>query len=641
MMTMFSWISWLVSVHTVAGMFPVKPSNRGLSFIPPSGTYHDRLDNIPRILSHCPEQFHGCSRELTSHSDDKYVVTCSCAQNCRVNGDCCWNVLFTTQMAKTSETSCIGVQISQKAKIHVNMVIGCPEAWPIDDVRLACERPEFFADRFNVIPATTVTGVTYRNGFCSLCNDDLPNATFWSVATRGVDGGLHILPPTFAQGHQSLHLRPCNQNGTVDMCSESISEVVSQKCKMYYAPVRDPSDPYAPVFKNVYCALCNNLNVSRISCSPAVFASKMPYRHLQAPSLSVLLKPVLKTPTCHAKYDGRCYIRRSRHVSYAHRSSEVQFDTKGNGRPAKLRHSQARYRTEWQSNYSLRNCIALACTALSICFLILKLIVFCVFKEARRSSSSCTICMAGTLLVAQVMLLITKCADLEEHVCFAGAVFGHYTFLSTFMWTCVLSFDIWKSLTTVQTSSTNGNTLAWYSLLAWGAPLLVVSGAVVVDQTAPDSVLSPDYGDPICFISSFWGLVVYFFVPMASLVLFCLVLYFHTVCYIRATSSAVQGGHDVQKPGRWSRPKCGPQKNNLTLFVRLSLVMGLPWAVTLVGSFVPNRIVDSVVDVMVGSQGVYLFFIFKDYSYIWASIRKKVADRAPSVASITVDSRGN
>ncbi|KAH8030831.1 hypothetical protein HPB51_011875 [Rhipicephalus microplus] len=536
MMTMFSWICWLVSVHTVAGMFPVKPSNRGLSFIPPSGTYHDRLDNIPRILSHCPEQFHGCSRELTSHSDDKYVVTCSCAQNCRVNGDCCWNVLFTTQMAKTSETSCIGVQISQKAKIHVNMVIGCPEAWPIDDVRLACERPEFFADRFNVIPATTVTGVTYR---------------------------------------------------------------------------------------------------------PAVFASKMPYRHLQAPSLSVLLKPVLKTPTCHAKYDGRCYIRRSRHVSYAHRSSEVQFDTKGNGRPAKLRHSQARYRTEWQSNYSLRNCIALACTALSICFLILKLIVFCVFKEARRSSSSCTICMAGTLLVAQVMLLITKCADLEEHVCFAGAVFGHYTFLSTFMWTCVLSFDIWKSLTTVQTSSTNGNTLAWYSLLAWGAPLLVVSGAVVVDQTAPDSVLSPDYGDPICFISSFWGLVVYFFVPMASLVLFCLVLYFHTVCYIRATSSAVQGGHDVQKPGRWSRPKCGPQKNNLTLFVRLSLVMGLPWAVTLVGSFVPNRIVDSVVDVIVGSQGVYLFFIFKDYSYIWASIRKKVADRAPSVASITVDSRGN
>ncbi|XP_037529003.1 probable G-protein coupled receptor Mth-like 11 [Rhipicephalus sanguineus] len=248
-------------------------------------------------------------------------------------------------------------------------------------------------------------------------------------------------------------------------------------------------------------------------------------------------------------------------------------------------------------------------------------------------------CMAGTLLVAQVLFLITKCADLEEYVCFAGAVFGHYCFLSTFLWTGVLSFDIWKSLTTVQVPSNSKNTLASYSFLAWGVPLLVVSGAVAVDQTAPDSVLSPNYGDPICFIGSFWGLVVYFFVPMASLVLFCLVLYFNTVWYIRTTSSAAQGADDVPKPGRRDRPKCGQQRTNLALFVRLSLVMGAPWAIALAGSFVPNRITDSVMDVMVGSQGVYLFFIFKDYRYIWAYLRKKVAKTAPSTTSCTSASR--
>ncbi|KAL1476586.1 hypothetical protein MTO96_018391 [Rhipicephalus appendiculatus] len=199
--------------------------------------------------------------------------------------------------------------------------------------------------------------------------------------------------------------------------------------------------------------------MSRLSCSPTVYVSKTAYRDMKASNRSGLLKPVLKTPTCYARHDGRCYIRRSRDVSNTRRSSGVQLDNRETGSPRKLTRSQARYRSEWQSNYSMRDCIALACTALSICFLILKLIVFCVFKEARNSSSSCTMCMAGTLLVAQVLFLITKCADLEEYVCFAGAVFGHYTFLSTFMWTCVLSFDIWKSLTTVQTSSTSRNTL--------------------------------------------------------------------------------------------------------------------------------------------------------------------------------------
>ncbi|KAL1476585.1 hypothetical protein MTO96_018390 [Rhipicephalus appendiculatus] len=163
MMTMFPWISWVVSVHTAAGLLPIKLSNRCLSFTPPSWTYHDLPDHVPRTLAHCPEPFHGCSKqELTSHSDDTYVVTCSCAQNCRVNGDCCWSVPFTTQVAQTSKTSCIGVQLTQTAKIHVNMVTGCLATWPIDDVQFACERPESFADRFYVIPATTVAGVTYR-----------------------------------------------------------------------------------------------------------------------------------------------------------------------------------------------------------------------------------------------------------------------------------------------------------------------------------------------------------------------------------------------------------------------------------------------------------------------------------------------
>ncbi|KAH7975216.1 hypothetical protein HPB49_025135 [Dermacentor silvarum] len=338
----------------------------------------------------------------------------------------------------------------------------------------------------------------------------------------------------------------------------------------------------------------------------------------------------MRTPACYAHHDGRCYIRRIRDVSNRHHSSRVQDHSVEDEQDSTELHLLSRYRLEGTSKYGLQHHIALICTSISISFLILKLIVFSAYKEARNSSSTCTTCLAVTLLVAQVLFLVTKCVELEESACFACAVFAHYSFLSTFLWTCVLSFDIWKSLTTIKVFSTSRNTLALYSLLSWGAPLLLVSVALTVDQIAPQSVLSPNYGDPICFIGSFWGLVVYFFLPMASLVLFCLILYFYTVCYIHSTSSAAECADDDSKPRRGNSSQ---QRTNLALFVRLAIIMGAPWAVALAGSFVHSVIIESIVNVLVGSQGVYLFFVFKDYCYIWSSLRKRIAKTAPRTSS--------
>ncbi|KAH7976117.1 hypothetical protein HPB52_008676 [Rhipicephalus sanguineus] len=631
-------ILWLALVHTGAGLSPTKPTHRGLPLTAPSLTYGDLPANIAKALTQCPDQFHGCSIAFIGGIKDANVVTCSCARNCRVNGDCCWNVPFVSQVAQTSRTSCIGVQTSQTTKIHINMVTGCLATWPADDVRFACEKPELFDGSFYFIPATTVTGVTYRNGFCALCNGDLASTTFWSVALHTEHGGINVVPPSFAQRYPSLYLRPCDLNVTVGACSVNVSDVVSQKCKTYYAPVRDASNPYSPVFKNVYCALCNTVNVSRLSCGPTVYAPKTAYQDVIPSHINGSLNLVTKTPACYARYDGRCYIRRSWNALSTHRSSGDKLDTPALGEPTKLQHSPYTCNSEFESDNSLRDGITIASAALSTCLLVLKLIVFCAFKEARNSSSTCTMCLAGTLLVAQVLFLINQCADLEECACFALAVFSHYCFLSTFLWTGVLSFDIWKSLTTVHMSSTSKNTLAWYSLFAWGVPLLVVSGAVAEGHTAPDSALSPDYGEFHCFIGSLWGLVVYFFVPMATLVLLCLVLYFKTVCYIRTTSSGAGHANDVPKSGCRDSSKRGQERTNLALFARLSLVMGAPWAITLAGSLVPNAIVGAVVDVMIGSQGIYLFFAFKDYRYLWDYFRKKFTKTALSTPSSSLTS---
>ncbi|KAH6921835.1 hypothetical protein HPB50_005380 [Hyalomma asiaticum] len=396
---------------------------------------------------------------------------------------------------------------------------------------------------------------------------------------------------------------------------------------MYYAPVQVTHDPYAPVFKNVYCALCNDVNVSRLSCSRAAYVPVVAEQDVKTSPMPGVLKPVTRTSTCYARHCGRCYIRRSRDVSSGLESSGPHHGIVESDESVKL-HSPVSYRPELQRKYSLQHTIAFICTSISIFFIVLKILVFCTYKEARRSSSVCNMCLAVTLLVAQVLFLVTKCVRLAKRFCFSGAVFAHYCFLSTFLWTCVLSYDISKSLTAIKLSSARSNALALYCLLAWGAPLLVVIAALTVNQTAPDSVLSPSYGDPICFIGSFWGLVVYFFLPMVSLVLFCITLYFKTVCYIRTTSSATECADDAPEPASRSSVRHGQQRANLALFVRLALVMGAPWAVALTGSFIHSEIVDCVVNLLVGSQGVYLFLVFRDYRYIWSSLRKGAAKAA-------------
>ncbi|XP_037499023.2 G-protein coupled receptor Mth2 [Rhipicephalus sanguineus] len=581
-----------------------------------------------RRLNHCAEPFHGCSEDLISYSTDANLVTCSCAHNCEAYGDCCWNVSFPSILGtQTSRASCVAVQVSLTKKIHVNMLTGCPTTWPNDYVRHACERPESFADTFYIIPATSSSGVTYRNGFCAWCNNDISNATFWSVALYGLDSGIHIVPPRTAESNPSPHLRPCNRNVTVNTCPENVPEAVALKCKTYYSPVQDARNPDTPVFKNVYCALCNAVNVSRLSCSPATYAAEVAEQDADASVLRRTLKPVIRTPVCYAHHNGRCYIRHYPEASIIREMSGAPRYVAASDVSTEL-HAPFGYMPKWQSRHGLEHFIAFICTNISILFLVLKILVFCAYKEARRSSSAYIMCLTVTLLVAQVLFLFTKCIRLAKCFCFAGAVLAHYFFLSTFLWTSVLSYDIWKSLTTIKVSSSSPNRLALYSLLAWALPLLVVSASLTVNQVAPESVLSPRYGDPICFIGSLCGLMLYFFLPMAALVLFCHVLYFKTVYYIRTTSSTAECTDNVRHPGCRDSQRNGQQQTNLALFLRLSFIMGAPWAVTLVGSFVHSLIIDSVVNALAGLQGVYLFFGFKDYRYIMLSLRRSGTKQA-------------
>ncbi|KAK8774111.1 hypothetical protein V5799_011357 [Amblyomma americanum] len=485
------------------------------------------------------------------------------------------------------------------------MVTGCPRTWSDHDSRKRCEEQQHFRGVFYRIPVMSTDNVIYRNAFCALCNNDAINGTFWNSTQYewGQDAMLNIPEEIF--NRPAYYLRSCAEDTSIKKCPQHSPKDVSRKCNMYYAPVEDNS---GLKFKNIYCAVCNGANLSSLTCSQA--RSEKPQLDIRSrdPNFAAIFKPVKRTATCLAEYDGRCYMKLE--VDVKDPSSDTNVDNVLTSLPRSKR-------------YDVEHYLTMICMSLSIACILLKILVFCSYKKSRSFSSKCTLCLAFTLLLTNIAYLVTNCVHLQAGGCVVGGVLVHYGFLSTFCWTCVLSYDICRSITAVKLSSTRDSKLAAYGLFAWGLPLVITAAAFTVDRTLPGTVLSPSYGSPICWIGTFWSLVLYFLVPVAVLLLVCLFFYFKSVAYIRQTSSAAGSAQGELPAKSVEEVRRSKQRNHAVLFVRLAMIMCSPWVFAFVGTFVTSQVVDCIVNVLVGLQGVYLFFAFKDYQYFLSSLQKR------------------
>ncbi|KAH7962796.1 uncharacterized protein LOC125757881 [Rhipicephalus sanguineus] len=603
-------------------------------------TYEDIEDVAFESLMWCPANLHGCSNDLLSCEPGTYVVTCSCAPNCRVYRDCCWDVEFLPEdETEFPEISCVPVQVSTRLIKHVSMVVGCLPSWPQDEVRTACENGHSFNEDFHHIPATSINHVTYRNGFCALCNNDVANATFWDAMSMGPRKPVRALLPQLVSGDPELYLRPCVSDKPDDACDQHVGEHISDRCKTYYAPVSDAENPYYPIYRNVYCATCNGANVSRLSCSQTRQVSNftIPWRRhptgekrpasARPPNLAAIFKPVVSTPTCYAEHDGHCYIREAPNLKKKDLLTLRRGNRFTNG--TKPTHPVGGHNADASPNayFNVYNYVTVICMSVSVCCLALKVVVFCAYKGSRSFSSKCTLCLSVTLMITQLLYLLTSFVDVHGVACVVVAVLVHYGFLSTFCWTGVLSYDICSNVTSVKLSSARDRTLALYATLSWSLPLVIVASALLVHWLTPDSEVSPRYGTVACWIGTLLGLVLYFLVPMATLTLFSLFVYLKTVFYIHDIASDAAGVREGQNGNASADCERKRHRTRMALFCRLALIMGAAWMVAFLGTFVPFAEIDVVVNFLVGLQGVYLFVAFKDYRYIWASIagRQKVA----------------
>ncbi|XP_077525355.1 uncharacterized protein LOC144136696 isoform X3 [Amblyomma americanum] len=585
----------------------------------------ERIEELLR----CPDGLHGCSESPVNCTDILFAVTCSCNKNCIHYGDCCWDA--GVSLSSPAAATCVARNVDSYSKRTFYAVSGCNSKWPDDEVRSSCENATALKDPFYQIPVTTERQLTYFNAFCALCNYDLDNTSiFWNVS--GTPGrGMLVTPPQVVLDNGDNFLWPCDPDLLdVQTCPEGTDAETARKCSTYFAPVRLESNESQVVYKNVYCGICNGADISLMNCVPKqVVPDIWPRIQLRTsfrrPNLVSLIRPVVNQDSCFSWYNDKCYIKAPQYI-LANTSMTAENETIGNGNMTNS-NSTNTTRTE-DEPYNVQNYLTVICISLSLICLFLKGVVYVLYRSSRTFSSRCTLCLCGTLFLSHLLFLLGNSFDVSKPVCVGFAIVLHYGFLSTFFWTSVLSFDIWKNVVAVRLSSSRRSGFFLYALIAWGGPLIVIALCSVLNWTAPDFVLSPQYGRFSCWIGSLWSQLTFFLMPMIILLLLDVGLYVHIVVQIRKTAKRA-ASFDF---------KGGGNQSHMGLFVKLAFIMGSTWLLGFVGAFVNALALDIIVIILIGLQGVYLFFGFKDYEHLLPRrFRKKQKTVATGVSTANTE----
>lgn len=534
-----------------------------------------------------------CSSQLLAAPNAVQKQICSTDSSCTLYGDCCFNATDATGATGRKNVSCVPIAVDEGAVDNIMMVTRCNSSWPEDEIKSGCEDDGVKNDTFYRIPVTGATGYVYSNGFCALCNYDSDGWTFWTVATVG-SNETH-----FQQQNESLrkNLRYCDQaKNFSDTCdiSGNASKEIESKCQLYLEPVRENHTDM--VYKNVYCAICNQVNLTSLSCENVAELNSSHSADSRMKDRSSKYSSVRKRTDngteCSVWFDEKCYI------------NDTTFRYKGNASKSKAADDDESY------TYTYQHYLIMICIGLSLFFLLMKGVTYAIFSAARSFASRCNLCLSGTLFFTQLVYILASYLDVSDDVCVVSSVFQHFGFVATFAWTTVLSFDMWRNISSMRVAARSDKTLAAYGTVAWGVPLLLIAACCVLNWVTPWSSYSPAYGQYYCFFGKYRPYIAFFLVPMGVLLAVDMGLYVHIIIYVRRTK-------DLRK-GRGS--KSGNQPSDMALFFKLALIMGASWFLGLL-NYVNSSVIQVLTSVLNGLQGVYLFFGFQDYKYYVAALK--------------------
>ncbi|XP_049942566.1 uncharacterized protein LOC126419422 [Schistocerca serialis cubense] len=225
-----------------------------------------------------------------------------------------------------------------------------------------------------------------------------------------------------------------------------------------------------------------------------------------------------------------------------------------------------------------------------------------------------------------------------EGVLLALAFVIQFTFLAAFFWLNVMCIDISWTFTGMRTTrcpalERDRRRFLWYSAYAWGCTAAICAAAVGAEfspAVPEDSPFKPNINKGTCWFKGKPATLVYFYGPMALLLVSNLCLFAYTagrICVARRGSGILRKSGSQRHHGGGKRRQ---QQEQLALYGKLFGLMGVTWLMEIVSWAVGGPayvwIVTDLVNVM---RPAFIFYIFCCNRKVVRQLRTKLPGSWP------------
>ncbi|XP_015903268.2 uncharacterized protein [Parasteatoda tepidariorum] len=485
--------------------------------------------------------------------------------------------------------------------------------------------------------------------------------SYRGVQIEGVSRNCFIVIKNFRLDRllEEYGARLCKK--VVGECPSNADSKTAKMCRQYSSYVYELNNIYAQrkVFKNFHCAMCHGTPAKDLSCVDPVsrgFSSPLPPS--QRLSLSLLFDfnfggdggggntceltkgqiwdPLFRqcqNVTCGALYkrngnkcvpispnktdedsvnnclrkvlnkemftflpDGRVYVNIS---GETFKSDEFEIITKENDDVIQIAVCWD-VDTNLMPNFHIHYWLTVITLSISIVCLVLHLSVYGMFKTLRNCPGKILMCLSSSLLCGHFSLLLGSYFVQITWLCYANSLLMHFGYIGAFTWMSVMAFDICRTFSAIQSKSSNKDrTFIKYSIYAWCSAIFVVALSVIVDNLlASDNKFRPRYGNPICWFNHRYGLIVFFTVPVAVLLLANIILFGRTALSLREVSRQTKLVNNFSEKMRYF------------LYLKLAVVLGLTWILGFVAGAAGINALWYPFIILNGLQGALIFLSF-------------------------------
>nr|XP_024218331.1 uncharacterized protein LOC106684199 [Halyomorpha halys] len=247
--------------------------------------------------------------------------------------------------------------------------------------------------------------------------------------------------------------------------------------------------------------------------------------------------------------------------------------------------------------------ITFAGLGVSIIFLLLHLIAFCLVPDLKNLSGKNMASLCVALLIAYTSFVAGR--FFQGNACLVVAVLTFYSFLASFTWMLTMSFDVWRTLRLATSELRVCSGKQWgkfiaYSVWSWLIPVFIVMMALWAELSPG---VGADWRPGFAAASSCWfgrskPLLIFFAVPLAIVMLLNIIFFASSAHMVYSSTSTTRFTASAST------------QRDFRMYLRLAVVMGLTWTTGLIAGTLDFDLLWYLFILLNTLQGLFIFLAF-------------------------------